>query len=60
MTHATHFLSEVDRIVVMNTEIVGEGNETGVTGRITDVGTYSELTEKGQLVFNMVLGPGLS
>jgi ABC-type transport system involved in cytochrome bd biosynthesis fused ATPase/permease subunit len=47
VTHATHFLSEVDRIVVMDTEVEGDKDERRVLGKITHVGTYSELTEKG-------------
>ncbi|KAL5251848.1 hypothetical protein ACHWQZ_G014863 [Mnemiopsis leidyi] len=47
VTHATNFLSEVDRIVVMDTEVVGKDSERRVYGTITHVGTYSELTEKG-------------
>ena len=47
VTHATHFLSEVDRIVVMDTEVVTDGNKTKVVGKISHVGTYSELVSKG-------------
>lgn len=47
VTHATNFLSEVDRIVVMDTEVVGKDSDRRVYGTITHVGTYSELTEKG-------------
>ncbi|XP_063685261.1 ATP-binding cassette sub-family C member 4-like [Bolinopsis microptera] len=47
VTHATHFLSEVDRIVVMDTEVVTDGNKTKVVGKISHVGTYSELLSKG-------------
>ena len=47
VTHATNFLSEVDRIVVMETEVVGDGEKSTCSGKITDVGTYSELTAKG-------------
>ena len=52
VTHATNFLSEVDRIVVMDTKIVGEKNDTQVHGAITHVGTFTELTEKGQSSFS--------
>ena len=52
VTHATNFLSEVDRIVVMDTKIVGEKNDRQVHGAITHVGTFSELTEKGQSSFS--------
>ncbi|XP_063690754.1 ATP-binding cassette sub-family C member 4-like [Bolinopsis microptera] len=47
VTHATHFLSEVDRIVVMDTEVVTDGNKTKVVGKISHVGTYSQLVSKG-------------
>ncbi|XP_063678313.1 ATP-binding cassette sub-family C member 4-like isoform X2 [Bolinopsis microptera] len=47
VTHATNFLSEVDRIVVMDTEVDGDGDKSTCSGKITDVGTYSELTAKG-------------
>ena len=48
VTHATHFLSEVDRIVVMDTEVAADN--TRVVGKITHTGTYSELLLKGSSV----------
>ena len=48
VTHATNFLSEVDRIVVMDTEVVGKDSERRVHGTITHIGTFSELTKKGR------------
>lgn len=47
VTHATHFLSEVDRVVVMDTDIIKEGNQTKTVGRISHVGTYHELVAQG-------------
>ena len=54
VTHATHFLSEVDRIVVMDREILDECDKTKVVGKISHIGTYSEFITKG-LQVNMIL-----
>ncbi|XP_063691934.1 ATP-binding cassette sub-family C member 4-like [Bolinopsis microptera] len=48
VTHATHFLSEVDRIVVMDTEVATDGDDNAeVVGKISHIATYSELLLKG-------------
>ena len=47
VTHATHFLSEVDRIVVMDTDVLSSCNKTKVVGKISHVGTYPELVAQG-------------
>ena len=47
VTHATHFLREVDRIVVMETEVVADGDKRKAVGKIAHIGTYSELFSQG-------------
>ena len=47
VTHATHFLSEVDRIVVMDRELLDDCDKTKVVGKISHIGTYSEFITKG-------------
>ena len=50
VTHATHFLSEVDRIVVMDTDVLSCYNKTKVVGKISHVGTYPELLAQGSRI----------
>ena len=49
VTHSTSFLSKADRIVVMDTEVVANGDKTRVIGKISHIGTYPQLISKGWL-----------
>ena len=49
VTHSTHFLSEVDRIVVMAADHFKDSDidKKKTAGKIAHIGTYSELISKG-------------
>ena len=58
VTHATQFLSEVDKIIIMDLDIIDDFKNCRV-GRVTHVGTFAELSAQGLHLTEEVFAPDM-